>query len=310
MKKGLKIGAMSLATLMVFGAATGCGKDNKLAKLPAARLAEDAKGNACNSNSFNEECSSIHITTNLHKYLGREDTVYIDLRDFARDPASGSISKYIDGFTFVEFFDRIYGTGTQLFIQSNGADNFMPRYQNSVAVLEAMMPKDKNIFLMCAAGSRVVNMMKIMEVHGWDMSKVYNVGGMNDINATDNADVYDKYTIVNTSKANAVFKTGTDEETWAGHTYTTYVNLTVDENNKIKTIYVTGTVYSTGGTAEWNPETWIKAADDYAQKLVGKTKAEVEAMLGQNGASGADVVTGATLSSNRVLRATVKALAA
>lgn len=302
MKKGLKVGAASLAALMVFGVA-GCGKDDKLSKLPAARLAETAKGQACNSNDFKEDCSSIHITTNLYKYLGREDTVYIDLRNYDQ-----VTQKFIDGFRFVEFFDEIYGTGTQLFIQSNGADNFMPRYQNSVAILEAMMPKDKNIFLMCAAGSRVVNMMKIMEVHGWDMSRVYNVGGMNDINATDNADVYGKYTLIEKSSAAITFKTGTDTETWQGHTYTTYVNLTVDTNNKIETIYVTGTAYTTSATPEWNPETWIKAANDYAQKLVGKTKAELETMLGQNGASGNDVVAGATLSSNRVLRAAVNAL--
>lgn len=304
MKKGFKVGAASLAALMVFGVAgCSCNKDDELSKLPAARLAETAKGQACNSNDFKEDCSSIHITTNLYKYLGREDTVYIDLRNYDQ-----VTQKFIDGFRFVEFFDEIYGTGTQLFIQSNGADNFMPRYQNSVAILEAMMPKDKNIFLMCAAGSRVVNMMKIMEVHGWDMSRVYNVGGMNDINATDNADVYGKYTLIEKSSAAITFKTGTDTETWQGHTYTTYVNLTVDTNNKITTIYVTGTAYTTSATPEWNPETWIKAANDYAQKLVGKTKAELETMLGQNGASGNDVVAGATLSSNRVLRAAVNAL--
>ena len=302
MKKSLKIGTALLSGLMLFGAATGCGKDDKVAKLPTARLTETAKGKACNSNSFEDDCSSIHISTNLYQYLGRSDTVYIDLRDVASsNPKRQQVSKYIEGFRFVEFFDRIYGTDSQLFIESSGADNFMPRYQNSVAVLEALMPKDKNIFLMCAAGSRVVNMMKIMEVHGWDMSKVYNVGGMNDINATDNADVYGKYNIVNTSTKVATFKTGSDEDELAGHPY---------ENGKIATIYVTGSVYTTGATPEWNPETWIKSANAYAQKLVGKTKAEVEAMLGQSGATGSDVVAGATVSSNRVLRATVKALAA
>ena len=31
---------------------------------------------------------------------------------------------------------------------------------------------------MCQSGGRVNNMMKILSARGWDMSKIYNIGGM------------------------------------------------------------------------------------------------------------------------------------
>ena len=37
---------------------------------------------------------------------------------------------------------------------------------------------DKVVFLMCQSGGRVAQCMKVMEKAGYDMSKVYNVGGM------------------------------------------------------------------------------------------------------------------------------------
>ena len=31
---------------------------------------------------------------------------------------------------------------------------------------------------MCQSGGRVNNMMKLLSARGWDMSKIYNIGGM------------------------------------------------------------------------------------------------------------------------------------
>ena len=44
--------------------------------------------------------------------------------------------------------------------------------------MEVLFPKDKTIFLMCQGGGRVAQAMTLLEALGWDMTKIYNVGGM------------------------------------------------------------------------------------------------------------------------------------
>lgn len=292
MKKILSLSTLALAGVLAF---TGCSckkDDDGLAALPAARV-ED-----CNSNDYDSTCSPI-AEKNLDEYLGREDTAYIDLRSFAEYSES-----HVKGFQNLEFFTYIYGDDGQLFWKS-GDKQYAPRYEGSVAALEAILPKDKNIFFMCLSGGRVKHMMKIMELNGWDMTKVYNVGGISAMNTQDWADEY----LVTVSKYKTETQLLTGVDTTDGASYKTIVNLTVDANNKIKTIYVTGTPYTPTGTEAWNPETWIAEANAYAQKLVGKTLADINTMLGSdNKAEGADVVTGASLTSNRVLRAAKAAL--
>ena len=51
-------------------------------------------------------------------------------------------------------------------------------YDSSVSVLNALFPKDKNLMIMCQSGGRVAMLMKILNANGYDMSKVYNIGGM------------------------------------------------------------------------------------------------------------------------------------
>ena len=302
MKKILSLSTLALAGVLAF---TGCSckkDDDGLAALPAARLAEDDKGKACYANSYADTCSGVFIATNLYEYLGREDTVYIDLRDY--NDYTGA-DGYIEGFQMVQFFADIYGDADQLFYGAADAKTqYTPRYKWSKEVLESVFPKDKNIFLMCAAGGRVVHMMKILELNGYDMTKVYNVGGFSDIAGVEMKDVKAKYTIVKTA-AESEMKTGENIDS----TYKTYVNLRTDADGKITTIYVTGNPYTEGAAEGWNPDTWISQANAYAQKLVGKTLADINTMLGSdNKAEGADVVTGASLTSNRVLKAAKAAL--
>ena len=57
-------------------------------------------------------------------------------------------------------------------------DDPIPVYAESDELLEALFPKGKTIFLMCQSGGRVNNMMKLLAARGWDMSKIYNIGGM------------------------------------------------------------------------------------------------------------------------------------
>lgn len=292
MKKGLKIGAASLAALMVFGVA-GCGKD-KDPKLPTARIDE------CNSNDYSATCSGV-TADNLHEYLGRDDVMYVDLRNF------GDYSKsHLDGFDMVQFFANIYGKEDQLFIQETGDKNYMPRYKDSVKILETIFPKDKTIFFMCQSGGRVVHMMKIMELNGWDMSRIYNVGGMGTYGQEKHDAKYGDI-IVTGSYSAAELKTGVHTD----GTYKTVANVAVDANGKITQVYVTGTEYTATAGGTWTPETWIEGKYDLTASLVGKTLNDVKALLNNEGkATGADVVTGATVTTTRVYKAVIAALEA
>jgi len=58
------------------------------------------------------------------------------------------------------------------------ATNPVPVYEESDKILAALFPKNQTIFLMCQSGGRVGMLMNILKARGWDMSKIYNVGGM------------------------------------------------------------------------------------------------------------------------------------
>lgn len=296
MKKGLKIGALSLATLMVFGVA-GCGKD-KTPELPAARI------DTCDANNYGATCSSI-TAENFDKYVGRSDVMYVDLRNF-----NDYTKVHLDGFEMVQFFADIYGSENQLFdIDKN---NYVPRYKGSVEILEKIFPKDKTIFFMCQSGGRVKHMMKIMELNGWDMSRIYNIGGMQDFEKEEVASKYEAMIVAGPSYEKLTFKTATYEEVSGGHTYKTTASVAVGSNGKITNLYITGSEYTFEPAGTWVPTTWTNAKDEFVSKLVGKTLAEIKTIYGEDGADKGsnDVVTGATLSSNRVYKAIIMALEA
>ena len=45
-------------------------------------------------------------------------------------------------------------------------------------LLEALFPRNQILFLMCQSGGRVSQLMTLLKARGWDMTKVYNIGGM------------------------------------------------------------------------------------------------------------------------------------
>ena len=288
---GFNVSELTAATGEVTGEVTA--KSGKyIAKLPTARI------DTCEANDYSAACSSI-TSANFDDYAQMEDVVYVDLRNEADYTKS-----HLHGFSMIEFFASIYGTGNQLFVQSNGADNYTARYAESVEILEAIFPKDKTILLMCQSGGRVVHMMKIMEKYGWNMKNVYNIGGMNQYSTSDFK--------IDNFKTNEVtpitFKVGTVTETSFGHDYTTTVKVALGADNKIAALYVGGECSDADTWAD--NYKWYDKKDEFVNGLIGKTVAEVQAKLGSgNAASGADVVTGATLSSNRVLKAIVAAFA-
>ena len=61
-------------------------------------------------------------------------------------------------------------------------------YQESDDLLQVLFPKNKTIFLMCQSGGRVAQLMTLLNAKGYDMSKIYNVGGMGQFTAPEYAD--------------------------------------------------------------------------------------------------------------------------
>lgn len=134
--------------------------------------------------------SSINVS-NLVDYLGRDDVFYIDLRDFGDYQ-----KKHLRNFECVPFFAYIYNKEAatdKSKIQLYGGDTKEPVavYAESDDVLEQLIPKDKTVFLMCQSGGRVAMCMQILAARGWDMSKIYNVGGMGQYTA----EQYAPYTV-------------------------------------------------------------------------------------------------------------------
>ncbi|MDY6410245.1 MAG: rhodanese-like domain-containing protein [Synergistales bacterium] len=138
---------------------------------------DDTEETVCAPGNFGPTCSSIN-NENLLQYLGRSDVMYIDLRDF-EDYAK----KHLRNFECIPYLSLIFNADAhkdaslpQLY--GGTTDDPIPVYKESDEILQALFPKNKNIFLMCQGGGRVNNMMKILKARGWDMSKVYNIGGM------------------------------------------------------------------------------------------------------------------------------------
>ena len=137
------------------------------AELPAAQKVEG---------DYTFENSGINHE-NFLDYMNREDSVYIDLRNY-----EDYSKKHFKNFEVIPFFAYIYNENAgsegfpQLFRGTHDAPDAV--YDSSLAILNALFPKDKNLMIMCQSGGRVAMLMKILAAEGYDMSKVYNIGGM------------------------------------------------------------------------------------------------------------------------------------
>jgi rhodanese-related sulfurtransferase len=179
MKKILGLSTLALAGVLAFTGCS-CNKDegNKLDPLPAARLTEDG----CTSDNYKNACAAIN-KDNLYNYLGREDVVYIDLRESNTNETESGYSEsnymgmHLKGFKNIEFVSYIQGNKNQLFYVAPDK-SLGPSYTTALEILEELFPKDKAIFLMCDSGNKARSVMKLLAQYGWDMSKVYNVGAI------------------------------------------------------------------------------------------------------------------------------------
>lgn len=155
-----------------------------LAALPAPELAEGQRGELGIDKNVNEET--------IDKYLGRNDAVYRDMR-MLKDPGNyeaiggdAYLSGFVNGFEVVPLpylvnvsgLPEVVGdtyTGKTLFTEKDG--KYTANYDESLAVLEALFPKDKVIFLMCGGGGYAGMTKNMLVALGWDASKIYDAGG-------------------------------------------------------------------------------------------------------------------------------------
>ena len=109
-------------------------------------------------------------------YLNVEGIRFFDLRDVKEGYGVG----HIQGFESVSYFNTIVGTGEQLFY-TDADGKYVARYAESETILNDIFPKDATLFVMCQVGGRVTPFLKLLAQYNYDMSKVYNVGGWNQI---------------------------------------------------------------------------------------------------------------------------------
>lgn len=122
-------------------------------------------------------CSSI-TADNLLDYLGRDDVLYIDLRNY-----EDYIMKHFRNFEVIPYFGLIFNAEahedeSMIHLYGGNPKEPVPVYEESDKMLELLFPKDQTLFLFCQSGGRVAMMMDILAARGWDMSKIYNIGGM------------------------------------------------------------------------------------------------------------------------------------
>ena len=157
-----------------------------LSNLPVPELSEGLRGQQFGiDKNINEET--------IDKYLGRDDTVYRDMR-MLKDPGNyeaiggdSYLSGFVKGFETVPYpyivnvsnlpaeVGNTY-TGKTLFT-ADREGNLTANYEESLQILEDLFPKDKNIFLMCGGAGYAGDMKKLLVKLGWDANKIYNVGG-------------------------------------------------------------------------------------------------------------------------------------
>ncbi len=187
MKKISKILLVLITVLFLVGCGTkqNNSEESKVAELPKPEVSEGQRGELGIDKNVNE--------STIDKYLGREDSIYRDVRMLVDPGNYGAIggdaylSGYVKGFEVVPlpYLVNVTGlpkevgdtyTGKTLFTQ-DGKGNYKANYEESIQILEDLFPKDKTIFLMCGGGGYAGMTKALLVSQGWDANKIYNVGG-------------------------------------------------------------------------------------------------------------------------------------
>lgn len=157
---------------------------NELPALPVPELAEGERGQLGIDKNINE--------STIDQYLNRSDSVYRDMRlledpgDYEAIGGDSYLSGFVKGFEVVPlpYLVNVTGlpeavgetyTGKTLFTEKDGS--YVANYEESLAILEYLFPKDKNIFLMCGGGGYAGMTKALLVAEGWNADKIYDVGG-------------------------------------------------------------------------------------------------------------------------------------
>ena len=176
--------AALLPLLILSGCAQG-GEPAKASPLPAPEKEGGLRGEQFGIDKNINEGT-------IDQYLGREDTVYRDMRmlkDEANYEAIGGdswLSGIVEGFEVVPYpyLVNVEGLpeevgssyqGNTLF--THDANGYTANYEQSMAVLEYLFPKDKNIILMCGGGGYAGMTKNMLAELGWDADRIWNAGG-------------------------------------------------------------------------------------------------------------------------------------
>ena len=166
--------------------------------LPKPEISEGIRGE-----QFGMDKNSNEST--LDEYLGRSDSVYRDMR-MLKDPGNyeaiggdSYLSGFVEGFEVIPlpYLTNVTGlpeevgetyTGETLFTQDESG-NYVANYEESMEILEAIFPRDKNIFLMCGGGGYAGMTKTMLVALGWDENKIYNVGAYWSYNGNNKVEV-------------------------------------------------------------------------------------------------------------------------
>ena len=175
----LKFKKLFSVVLLLAIVLTGCAQAAAPAPAPAPAPVEqkvELPPSQKTAGDYSFENSGVNAE-NFMEFMDVEDALYIDTRNF-EDYAK----KHFKNFEVIPFFAYIYNdkAGTEGFPQLYKGTHDAPEavYDSSESILNALFPKDKTLFIMCQSGGRVAMLMKMLAANGYDMSKIYNIGGM------------------------------------------------------------------------------------------------------------------------------------
>ena len=157
---------------------------NRRTNVPLPEVSEGERGTLGIDKNVNE--------STIDNYLGRNDSVYMDVR-MLKDPGNyeaiggdSYLSGFVKGFSVLSLpylipvsgLPEVVGNtyqGKTLFSIKDG--KYVANYKESLEILEYFFPKDKKIFLMCGGGGYAGMAKNLLVSLGWDKNKIYNVGG-------------------------------------------------------------------------------------------------------------------------------------
>lgn len=177
--------ALIIVIILISGIIFIFNYNNDNNNLPKPEVSSGVRGEFGIDKNINEKT--------IDDYLGREDSVYRDMR-MLKDPGNyeaiggdSYLSGFVNGFEVVPYPYIVNVTGLpsevgntyegETLFTKNEDGTYTENYEESMEILEYFFPKDKYIFLMCGGGGYAGNMKDMLIDLGWNENKIYNVGG-------------------------------------------------------------------------------------------------------------------------------------